>query len=852
MFSDADLRGITPMWSLVTLGSLRLVEVRTGEECLRGRRKELLLLTFLARRAPRPVPRAVLAELLWGDKDEERARASLRQALSRLRHTLGDALEVRNESVLLSADAVLIDVRKIEEGAAAGNWNEIITHWTGSFLAGYDDGGEAYREWVDGERARFIRIVGRAFDAAIADAEHCGAVHDAVSLSRRWLDAFPDDDEPRAALTRALDALKAARRVSHPLQTPAMPEGPNRIDVAPIVPSPGPAPDRRRLLAYAGALVAALAVGAPAARQSFKRGGVESNAATQVVIVPDFRAVGVDSLLAQVVTEALRIDLRQSSAFSEYPPAAVRQAIRQLDLDGNSSTDVETIRRIAARVGVKAIISGEIVGSGDRYLVSIGLVATASGAKLTEYSAVAGNRNELLRTVDILVAELRKGAGEPLRELEEARPVERVTTMSLDALSKYVRATRALDLEGAPAKGIALLEEAIVLDSTFAMAHRRLAFALYDRGGNDARVRALAERAYAFRERLGDRERYVVEAAYHSLGPVPNENKAIAAYEAALEVDPRFGVPLVNLTGIALRRHQFARAESLSKRVVSLAIATIQGHINLLHAQINLGMLDSAEVTIARFDSASAGTPSVSFARASLLYARGFHDSADVMFRRLFEGSTDIVRRETVAGVVRDIALARGNTADGRRWAQIWTEAALQRNLPAAALSGALDQAWITLWFDHDTSAALREVARALMQHPLQAIPPLDRPYDKLIRLFSWADRPSRARVALAGYDSARGSHLRVGARALRARYRGEIALAERKYDDAAAYFRAGDSTSCATCVIPLLAIAADRLGARDSARALWKRYLETPDYDRFESDARFLQLALQTRAVRE
>ena len=28
------------MWSLVTLGSLRLADVRTGDDCLRGRRKE--------------------------------------------------------------------------------------------------------------------------------------------------------------------------------------------------------------------------------------------------------------------------------------------------------------------------------------------------------------------------------------------------------------------------------------------------------------------------------------------------------------------------------------------------------------------------------------------------------------------------------------------------------------------------------------------------------------------------------------------------------------------------------------------------------------------------------------------
>jgi tetratricopeptide (TPR) repeat protein len=294
-----------------------------------------------------------------------------------------------------------------------------------------------------------------------------------------------------------------------------------------------------------------------------------------------------------------------------------------------------------------------------------------------------------------------------------------------------------------------------------------------------------------------------------------------------------------------LRRHQFARAESLSKRVLAFETGSVAGHANLVQAQVSLGKLDAAAATIAHFDSVSPGSPRAAMARARLLHARGTHDSATVVLRRVMDGSTDVVLRQTVAGMLRDLALVRGDIPDGRRWVQVWTDAALQRNVPAAALAGALDQAWITFWFDHDTSAAFREVASALERHPLDTVPPLDRPYGKLIRLFAWAGRPARARIALAGYDSATGAHPRRNARALASRYRGEIALAERRYDDAIASFRAADSTSCATCVLPLLAITYDRVGARDSARVSWRRYVEIPEYDRFETDASFLRLAL-------
>jgi DNA-binding SARP family transcriptional activator len=843
------------MWSLVTLGSLRLIDLRTGDECLRGRRKELVLLAFLARRAPRLVPRSVLAELLWGDKDEDRARASLRQALSRLRGTLGEALDVQTDHVSLSTEAVTLDVRTLEETAAAGRWSSVAAQWGGSFLAGHDDvGDESFREWVDGERARLARIMERAFALLLEDAEQRGELKDAIAIAHRWHDAFPDDENANDGLTRALKASRAANPDAHEHIAPRV------AGVAPPLPVTAAPPDRlhrftagpARWIAFGVGLIAVVAAAISLARQSFARAGAAPLNDVETVIVPDFRAVGVDTMLAQVISEALRIDIRQSRSLSVYSSAAVQRALQRLDPTGATKMNLETARRIAARSGIKVVADGEMVGIGSSYLISVRLIATTSGAELVHFSAPAADSNNLLLAVDVLAANLRRAAGETVRNVENARPVERVTTESLEALGKYVRATRALDVEGALGKGLTLLDEAIALDSTFAMAYRRLAIELNDRGGNDARVRGLIERAYAHRARLTDQERYAVEAAYHSFGPAPDEDKAIAAYEAALEANPRFGVPLVNLSGIFLRRHQFARAESLAQRAVALNSTSIAAHANLAQAQTNLGKLDAAAATIAHLDSVSPGIPAVFHQGARLLNARGAPDSAATLVSKAFESTTDIARRQLAAGLLRDLALARGHVADGRRWAAIWTDMAKKRNQPAAALAGALDQAWITLWFDRDTSAALREVASALKQYPLDSIPPLDRPYGKLIRLFAWAGRPARARIALAGYDSAIGPRPRNNIRALGPRYRGQIALAERRYDDAMAYFRAADSVECATCLLPFMAITYDRMGVRDSARALWRRYAGTPDYERIESDASFRQLALQEQPLND
>jgi len=825
------------MWSLTTLGSLQLVDKRSGDVELRGRRKELALLVFLARRAPRPVPRAVLAELLWGDKDEERGRASLRQALSQVRRALGDALETRGDDVTLALGEIELDVQRIESDGARGRWFDIAARWKGDFLAGCDDlGGEAYHEWLDGERARLSRLGERAFAAAVEQLEQRGDWSEAATLARRWCDAFPDAERAMHALSRAMDRVPPAEAA---LVEPSSMDTNQNHDVRQPT-------SRRRWVSYAVVAVALASLGA-AASFTRKSTSTSSDVERQTLLVADFRTVGGDSGLGDVVSEALRVGLRQSPALSVYPPTAVQQAVIGLTHDPTRRPDLAMAREIAARNGIKAVIDGQVVGAGDQYQLSARLVATISGEELAHFSADARSPSELLPAVDRLAAQVRRGAGEPLRTIEAARPVERVTTASVEAFTKYVRGTRAIDLEAAPAKGIALLEEAIALDTTFAMAYRKLAVEL-DGRQQDARVRELVQHAYANRARLSDRERYVVEAAYHLYGPAPDDEKAIAAYEAAIDIDPRFGSPLINLTSIYLRRHELVRAESLSARVVRLPTGGPYGHENLLHAQINRGKLADAARTAARFDSVMPGNPRAAMARARLLYALGRSDSAAAIFSAVFDAS-DAVRRQYLGAVLRDLALVRGNVSDARRWIRRSTDARLRRELPNARLVGALDDAWIMLWHEHDTTAALRATASALQQHRLADMPPLDRPYGTLIGIFSWAGQPGRARVALAGYDSATAGHPQSNARPFRPLFLGQIALAERRYRDAIADFRAADSTSCATCLLPLLAIAYDRAGEPDSARALFRRFIDTPEYERFETDATFRRLALRAIA---
>jgi DNA-binding SARP family transcriptional activator/tetratricopeptide (TPR) repeat protein len=190
-----------PPSRLRTLGELRL---ETPESAVL-RRKERVLLAYLARRAPDPVRRAVLVDLLWEGHDETRARHSLRQALFSLRRVLGEAIVVDADAVSLRADAVEMDLAALECDVRRGRPAAALARWSGDFLAGIEDAaGESLRGWIDAERAGLRRLLERAMELLVTDARASGTWDEVLPIARRWAEAHPWEEEAHATVVEAL------------------------------------------------------------------------------------------------------------------------------------------------------------------------------------------------------------------------------------------------------------------------------------------------------------------------------------------------------------------------------------------------------------------------------------------------------------------------------------------------------------------------------------------------------------------------------------------------------------------------------------------------------------------------
>jgi hypothetical protein len=260
-----------------------------------------------------------------------------------------------------------------------------------------------------------------------------------------------------------------------------------------------------------------------------------------------------DSSLSLLVNEAVRTNLGQSRVVSVMPPVAIAAALDRMERPRDSELTLDLARQIAQREGVKAIVDGAIRSLAGGYVISVRLVSADSARELALYQETAEGPQEILKAIDALTRKLRGRIGESLRDVQASAPLDQVTTSSLEALRIYAEAARAVDMGQNPIAASERLREAVRIDTTFAMAWRKLGVALNNSGRPRAEIDSALERAYQFRDRLTERERLLAEGTYFQLGPGRDRGRAIRAYETLLARYPNETAPANNLGQHPLR-----------------------------------------------------------------------------------------------------------------------------------------------------------------------------------------------------------------------------------------------------------------------------------------------------------
>ncbi|HEX6992447.1 MAG TPA: serine/threonine-protein kinase, partial [Gemmatimonadales bacterium] len=233
------------------------------------------------------------------------------------------------------------------------------------------------------------------------------------------------------------------------------------------------------------------------------------------VLIGDFAVAQEDSALGPILVEAMRAALGQSNSVRLVEPSEIAQALQQMRRPRDTRLDAALARDVALRAGAKAVLAGRLARVGTGYAVSLDLTSPSGGGTLASFQGTADGPKDLLKVVDGLSRKLRGKMGESLRQVQRTVPLEQATTASLPALQKYSEAVQANDLDQDFDRAVRAAREAVALDSTFALAWRKLGVALTNSQAGQASVDSALEKAARYADKLPDREKYLALGFYY-------------------------------------------------------------------------------------------------------------------------------------------------------------------------------------------------------------------------------------------------------------------------------------------------------------------------------------------------
>ena len=613
--------------TLSLIGPMRLCS-KTGEDLTPKARKTRALLAVIAL-SKGNVPRSQLTNMLWGDRGEEQAKASLRQALYELRDLTGiGLLTVSRDFVSAGPKRLWTDVGAIEAALAKSDDSAFASaldevQWPP--LADLDDVTPELDEWLRDERSRITSLVvhrgTELVEASLASGNAVSARRIADALQRvdpldeRTVQAGARADlalGDRAAAHRRITRFEQRMRDDLGLEPSAatralLKESPasDRPHKAASASSPPTPLGRRRWLFPALALlILALIAGAAFL---LKPGAASAN--PSVAVLP-FESAGqkAQGYFASGVSDEILNLLSHD---------------RNIRVLGRVSAEEIASRpnalEAARELGITHLLDGSVQSAGDRVLVIVTLTRVSDGAQLwsERYERRLGDifvvQGDIASTV---ASRLASSFGKAASQTTSPEAYDRYL-----AARQLLRDRREVTLKEADR----LLREAIRLDPNYAPAYAELSQVLILRSdaptsygplpADQARADAetLARKAVQLDPNLGDayaalgflylydpkatpfyRKAVALNpqrSEYHrwlaqSLWLDDRFDEALAEYRRAVEIDPLWGINYEHLTGQLNYMGRHAEAVQVARRFLALS-SDERAKLQLLRSMAN-------------------------------------------------------------------------------------------------------------------------------------------------------------------------------------------------------------------------------------------------------------------------
>ncbi|HEY7058760.1 MAG TPA: protein kinase, partial [Vicinamibacterales bacterium] len=444
-----------------------------------------------------------------------------------------------------------------------------------------------------------------------------------------------------------------------------------------------PRPPRWRMAAIAALVLAVIAGTAAVMRVRAAAPLTDRDS----IVVASFTNTTGEPVFDETLGQALNVLLSQSPFLAVVPERQIRDTLRLMDRSESTKLTGAVAREVCIRGNVKAMLQPTIVRIGSLYIVTLEAFECGTGRSIAAADAKAERKEDVLKALGTVTSVVRTKLGEtPLQQFDV--PIEQATTPSLDALQAYTlgRAERA---KGKEIESIPFFRRALELDPDFAAAHMMLS-TVYGVLGELGQSEEQAREAYARRDRVSERERFLITYQYHdrvsgdqteslrtldlwkSTYPrdfVPANARALifnhlGLYERAVDEakealarQPDHPFPLSNIAYAYRGLNNLAEARRWAQRAIDLKVETSPTRRLLYQIELQEGHRDAAEAHLRwardrprEFDLVSA--------QAQWLSWQGRMREARAVYAQVTELAARRNLPETAAGYQAHLALA--------------------------------------------------------------------------------------------------------------------------------------------------------------------------------------------------
>src|SRR5882724_6649523 len=320
----------------------------------------------------------------------------------------------------------------------------------------------------------------------------------------------------------------------------------------------------------------------------------ERNVLTEkdTILLADFTNTTGDTVFDETLKQALALQLGQSPFLDVFSGDRVRESLRFMNQEPDTRVTRQVAKNICERQGIKAMLLGSISGVGALFFVLLEAVNSKTGDTIASQQFEADGKDQVLKSLGPAAAQLREKLGESLNTIKSFdKPVENVTTSSLEALRQY---TNGVDLHSKADydHAIEFYKKAIQNDPDFASAHTRLALC-YNNNRQYELAREEYTRAYELRDRVSEREKFEILANYY--GGVTGEwEQQIKQLEMWKQTYPRDWEPLNLLCNKFTLVGPFERAVSEGHAATDLNPKQPRAYVNLAVAFMGQNKFDEA------------------------------------------------------------------------------------------------------------------------------------------------------------------------------------------------------------------------------------------------------------------